>query len=399
MQKLADAIETDDYQTILTLLKNKNMDINCYASRASYTPLHMAIEHNKPELVLLFLQMGANPNARCDQGLAIDMACKNGNPQIVQHLINDSRLSVEERSINVEENKTTIGYLSESGVHKKCYSLQGDKVIKEANVNSSYKTEEEYANYVSGRIIQFSEDINHGNVEGIKSFLYSGLYEDRVHNSFQKVLELGCFDTVDLMLKEGIYMSDEMPKKSTSPLIKERIKLEQQKQIDLMQAYVKQRKTPLFYQQEIAKIITQYESSLKNLVTQIEDTEKKLFKKIDELEEYGSNLNLAKGDRVCQCAKEIRDHVTNYLKNDSNKKDISIELTKLLSDSKKTMGKDRKFLDKIGHIALLFTGIGALVMVGHKFLTGTFFLNQTKRGKLLDNINDEIKTIMTKPKL
>jgi hypothetical protein len=402
MQKFGEAIQKGDYHTILDLLKQKNMDINCWASRNNWTPLHLAIEENKPELVSLFLLMGANPNASCAEGSAIELACKKGNPTIVRYLLENPHLKGVEITEEVEgdESKTTIKYRISAGYVIESYTLQGDTISnRKLAVVDGNKFEEH--NEVAR---QFRDAAAKGNFEKIESFFSKNqAFDERLEHFnrvFENVVESGFFDLVNRILQEGIYLSDSTLKKSLQSApkpIKELIKLEKQKQIDLMQAYIENQNNVPSFQKAAEGIFEQHKRAFDNLLVQKEKNLEYLFQKIDALEDYGKKLidsGSDKGTPVIELAKNIRSQIKNYLKEDSNKKDMSIELGKLISEGKKVMRKDRNALDKIAHIVLAFTVIGSLILLGNKYLTGSFFLNPTKREQLLDNINKDTKQII-----
>jgi hypothetical protein len=130
-----------------------------------------------------------------------------------------------------------------------------------------------------------------------------------------------------------------------------------------------------------------------------------LFNKIDALKKYGIKLqkqrHLQKGQTVTKLADDILKEVANFSTHNNNKETIIDNLSKIISDGKKSMGKARKATDIIAHIVLALTGIGLAIVLIKKWKKGTFFINTTYRQKLLRAIHKEIKnknSYFTKPK-
>jgi hypothetical protein len=120
-----------------------------------------------------------------------------------------------------------------------------------------------------------------------------------------------------------------------------------------------------------------------------------LFQKIYALEQHGKTLkdqgHPRKGGTAITLAKNIRTQVDLFLKKDSNTETISIALSNIITNGKKSMGEDRKVKDIIAHIVLALTGVGLLIIIGKKLATGSGFLNSTKRQKILSDIDKEVK--------
>lgn len=85
------AIKNDDFAAMLEIISWPDYDIN-RCRGASDTALSLAVEHQKPEFVSVFLQMGANPNFQINGQVPLIMrAMRDGNDAIVTLLLEDPR--------------------------------------------------------------------------------------------------------------------------------------------------------------------------------------------------------------------------------------------------------------------------------------------------------------------
>lgn len=92
--KLHSAIQGNDLNAILALFEQEDFDVNTQG-RSNWTPLLVAVEENKPDLVKLFLCMGANPNhAECNGITPLMLAVNKGLEEVVSVLLNDYRTKV-----------------------------------------------------------------------------------------------------------------------------------------------------------------------------------------------------------------------------------------------------------------------------------------------------------------
>ena len=112
-----------------------------------------------------------------------------------------------------------------------------------------------------------------------------------------------------------------------------------------------------------------------------------VFNAIDELAKYGKQLSAngsKKGQYTLNLAYHLQKELLHLLDNPTDKTLANKRIDALLTKGKVIMREERRVLDIIAHIALLLTGIGLLIMLANKYKNGTFFLVDTKRGKLLD---------------
>lgn len=127
---------------------------------------------------------------------------------------------------------------------------------------------------------------------------------------------------------------------------------------------------------------------------------RKIQCKVDNLSKYACTLKLNRNkskNEVTLLAALINRFTYIYCVGNLDKETFGRLTIGLIEKNKNILGNDRKFKDILGHILLALTGIGLIVMAGKKIATGSFFLNQTKRQKLLGDIEKEVKTQCPKP--
>lgn len=132
--------------------------------------------------------------------------------------------------------------------------------------------------------------------------------------------------------------------------------------------------------------------------SQFTPEQQSVFKAIDELAVYGNHLlanENKKGQYAVNLAYQLQREFTLLLKNKIDNSLASRKINALLTKGKVILREDRRALDIIAHIALSLTGIGLLVMLANKYKHGTFFLVDTKRGKLLDEVESTGKAVLS----
>jgi ankyrin repeat protein len=217
MEAMVKAIENNNYQAMLTLFEQPEFDINQYATKgchANLTLVALAIHFKKPELVELFLLMGANPyGGHADQ-----------NPI---NLIDFTALTQASSS---EISNLLLRYQQSNHPPDMLNIPDYDASVTDA----------------------FIAAVKAGQHATVKRMLDGGLiYTDQcrfdiIDTAFALAVESGCYKTVALLLQRGAAISDaqvraHLDQNKTNTRYKginQLIRLEKQKQTDIMFNFV-----------------------------------------------------------------------------------------------------------------------------------------------------------------
>lgn len=243
---------------------------------------------------------------------------------------------------------------------------------------------------------EFMQGLLDGDVNKVGSMLEQG-FDCRPTNcphAFELAIESRCFDMVHWLLEKPEWLSDI----NTSSFLKEHKHNATVKHFNKLITLKlhSDRLDERDYNNNVNLLRAEYEikfaSHSKDNELSYDDVAPdyaSLFQCIKELQTYGEELNehgYNKGLKAINLAQSLNRELRSYIQNPENRDVAAQHISALIIKGKSIMRQDRRALDIIAHIVLAMTGIGLIVMLGHKAYTGTFFLNPTRREGLLDAV-------------
>ena len=276
--------------------------------------------------------------------------------------------------------------------------------------------------------LEFMDAIKNGNIHKVKEMLSNGFaYSSRRYRgAIVLAVESKSFDVVQCLVEQGEQLSAPVLQESLqinyhhpwlSPIIKFfELEKQKQKQKQMIKAFCDAKGKLTDCIQEIEQIEKEFKKQVQliraehairfshiNNVGFIDLTEddisKKnnhvipLIKRIDSLKKYGEKLKKEDhrgAQQVINLALNLQSEVCCYVDGKMAKEEATHRIDALMQQGKLMMRDHHRAQDILGHILLALTGIGIILMMKQKMCMGTFFLNKTKRERLLSNVDEEI---------